>query len=199
MRGLVPSLFLLLLVLIVVTVAALSGPYLGDPIPAATTSSSTTTTTEPAIVEAATVTAPAHRTGNAAQVTDTLPPPPTTLPPPVDHDCASWAPWFTRYGMPWDRFERIARRESDCSHAIADRPSTRDLSAGVVQVNFYGNLNAMWEDAGWSWPMVRDNPEAAVAAAGALYRMCGGLGPWTPPYSCGGNVLPTPAEMGYGS
>jgi len=140
-------------------------------------------------------TTPAVR-GEAFQATG-LPPVPNPMP--VDGDCDTWRPLLERYGLPWSAFERIAERESGCSHAIADRPSTGDLSAGILQANFYGYLNDMWESAGWSWQMVRDDAEAAVAAAGALYLMCGGTGPWTPPYSCDGNVLPTPDEMGLGS
>lgn len=122
---------------------------------------------------------------------------PVVLPPPVDHDCDSWRPIVEQYGLPWDGAEWRMRRESHCSHAFNLSSASRDKSAGVLQVNFYGYLERMWNDAGWSWEMVSGDPEAAVAAAGALYRMCGGWGPWTPPYSCGGNVLPSPAEMGY--
>lgn len=150
-------------------------------------------TANTAAVGAATV------TSRAVRLPERITVPSTTIEGPVDGDCDSWRHLFDRYGLPWDQFHRIAWRESNCSHAIADRPSTGDLSAGIVQVNFYGYLNDMWEDAGWSWPMVRDDPEAAVAAAGALHRMCGGLGPWTPPYSCRGNELPSPGEMGYTS
>lgn len=119
------------------------------------------------------------------------------IPQGVDGDCESWRPLVTKYGMPWDGAEWRMHRESRCSHAFNVSSRTGDKSAGVLQVNFYGSLDRMWRDAGWSWDLVSGDPEAAVAAAGALYRMCGGWGPWTPPYSCSGNVLPSPAEMGY--
>lgn len=129
-------------------------------------------------------------------------PPTSSLPAGVPGECATWRPWVERYGMPWSWAEPIIRRESNCSHAVADRPSTGDLSVGAFQVNFYSrSMAAWWTENGWPFDLLLASPEAAVAAAGALYAACGS-GPWDrrAGYPCRGDGrLRTPAEMGYGS
>lgn len=127
--------------------------------------------------------------------------PPTTPAPapirPTDYDCDSWRSTIEKFGMPWSWARPIIYRETRCSHQIADRPSTRDLSVGAFQVNFYGRLAGMWNDAGWSFNRAVNDPVYAVAAAGALYKRCGGGGPWSPPYSCRySSKFPSPEDMG---
>lgn len=130
------------------------------------------------------------------------PTPPTTSPALIAGECESWRPLVERYGMPWSWAEPILWRESNCTHAFADRPSTRDLSVGAMQINYYDRSMAAWfAEAGWPFDLVRSDPEAAIAAAGALYAACG-TGPWDrrAGYPCRGDGrLRTPAEIGFGS
>lgn len=138
--------------------------------------------------------------GPQVQVAPPPTPPTSTLPQLVPGECDTWRSTVERYGMPWDWAEPIMWRESNCSHALADRPSTADLSIGVLQVNFYSrSMAAWWTDTGWPFELLVADPEAAVAAAGALYAACG-TGPWdrAAGYPCRGDGrLRTPTEMGY--
>ena len=154
----------------------------------------------PGVGPVATVTAPTL-VERGVQVAVAPPPtPPATVPVTVPGECETWRPLVERYGMPWDWARPIMWRESTCSHAFADRPSTADLSVGAFQINYYaGSMAAWWTDSGWPFELTTTDPEAAVAAAGALYAACG-TGPWDrrAGYPCRGDGrLRTPDEMGY--
>jgi len=136
--------------------------------------------------------------GQQVQVTPT-----PTAPPQLElvpGDCDTWRGTVERYGMPWDWASGILRRESGCTHALADRPSTGDRSIGAFQINYYSSsMAAWWTDHGWTWALVSADPEAAIAAAGALYAACGS-GPWdrAAGYPCRGDGrLRTTTDMGY--
>lgn len=186
------------------------------PLPSAAVSDQVTVAANPSTTSSSSTDAPAASAGPAATVTAPSPapaergvqvqvgppstPPPATVPTMVPGDCSSWRPLVERYGMPWAWAERIMRRESGCTHALADRPSTGDLSIGAFQVNYYSSsMAAWWAENGWTWDLVSRHAEAAVAAAGALYAACGS-GPWdrAAGYPCRGDGrLRTPTEMGY--
>lgn len=174
--------------------------------PATTHPPASSTSGPPSAGPVATVTAPSlvARGGQVAVGPPPTPPtvPTSTTPLLVAGDCESWRSTVERYGMPWDWARPVMWRESNCSHALADRPSTADLSVGAFQVNFYSrSMAAWWTENGWPFDLLLDDPEAAVAAAGALYAACGS-GPWSRAdgYPCRGDGrLRTPAEMGYGS
>lgn len=169
-----------------------------------TTSPSTSSTVATPIATGgpvATVTSPELvERGPQVQVGPPPAPPTSTVPELVAGECGSWRSTVERYGMPWSWAEPVMWRESNCSHALADRPSTADLSVGAFQVNFYSrSMAAWWTENGWPFDLLLDDPEAAVAAAGALYAACGS-GPWDrrAGYPCRGDGrLRTPAEMGY--
>lgn len=130
------------------------------------------------IHEGATGRVPAVR-GVQAQVN---PPPPVLPPEPVDGVCESWRPLFVGFGLPWSVFRPIMWRESRCTNAHADRPSTGDDSFGPLQVNRYGRLAAHWDELGFDEAYMA-TPRGAVHAAGNLHRVCG-VHPWTD-YECG--------------
>lgn len=112
-------------------------------------------------------------------------------PAPVDFDCPSWKPILEYYGIPYEQAERILYRESRCSFVHNYNPRTRDDSWGPLQVNRYGYLADWWDSAGYTAD-VFTTVDGAVAAAGALYAMCG-WGPWTKPYNCNGTYLSVPS------
>ena len=99
---------------------------------------------------------------------------------PIDGDCDSWRPLFTKYGLPWDVFLPVMQRESRCTNAHANDHD--DHSHGPIQVN---RLNAAWawDGLGFTHDYMH-TPEGAVHAAGALYKRCG-MGPWIRQYNCG--------------
>lgn len=169
--------------------------------PTTTSPPASSTSGPPSDGPVATVTAPRLvERGPQVQVGPPPTPPTTTVPLMVAGECASWRSTVERYGMPWSWAEPVMWRESNCSHALADRPSTADLSVGAFQVNFYSRSMAdWWTENGWPFDLLLADPEAAVAAAGALYAACGS-GPWDrrAGYPCRGDGrLRTPAEMGY--
>ena len=190
--------------------AELSDPAVRPPAAAGSALPVTVATADPEPVEldrppgvgpVATVTAPTLvERGVQVAVAPPPTPPTTTVLVTVPGECETWRPLVERYGMPWDWARPIMWRESTCSHAFADRPSTADLSVGAFQINYYaGSMAAWWTDSGWPFELTTTDPEAAVAAAGALYAACG-TGPWDrrAGYPCRGDGrLRTPDEMGY--
>ena len=92
-------------------------------------------------------------------------------------NCDSYAPLFSKYGLPVATFKRIAWRESGCNHNSFVINST-DSGGGLLGINLKGNLAPTWYQ--WCGATLSNitNAEVNVHCASEAYKRLG-LRPWS--------------------
>ena len=162
------------------TLAALAAGCAGATAASAPPVEPTTTTAEAEPPSTTTTAAPAVTSTTRAIVAPAQPSP-RAVPPavPLSGDC--YLDLARSVGWPEETLTHLEfsmRRESRCDpSAFADRPSTLDLSRGLLQINAYGYLDAGVRRLCGIDPATLFDPATNLACGLELYRAMG-WAPW---------------------